>query len=161
MNRSIGVLSVPHQLHGPRFPGYVGDPSYESLVEDLIGGVDFVFEEAAGCRPSVAEKFGSKVLGGNRYLDVDPQRGERKQYGIAEETSKDYLIDAGPDYYRCQFAVEHGKREKVWLGRILDQQFEKGLLVCGSAHGLSFVFRLEAAGFGEVKLYEYIPYHKL
>ncbi len=160
MSQSVQILSIPHQLQGSKFNGYVKDPSYESLLEDLICGVDFVFEEASGRRPSVAEILTGKVLGSDHYSDVDPAPGKREQFGIAEKTGKDCLIDAGPDSYHVHSTAEHLKREKMWLQKILDQPFGKALVVCGSAHGLSFAFRLECKGFS-VQLHEYLPYNKL
>jgi len=167
MSRSIQVLSVLHQLQGPQFEGYVKDRSYELLVKRLIGEVDFVFEEAGG-RQSFAQDFANEVLESGHYLDVDPPLGERQQYGIAEKTGEDFPIDPSqlcsdvtPDICHCAFVNEHRKREELWLQKIQSQVFEKGLLICGISHGLSFAFRLQSAGFNEVELYSYIPYNKL
>lgn len=162
------VLAVPHQLQGPCFEGYVQDPSYERLVNRLVRQADFVFEEAAGRLPSVAQTSTGKILGSGHYLDVDLPPGQRQQYGIAEKTGKDFPIDPSqlcsdvtPDIGDCVFVNEHRKREELWLQKIQSQVFEKGLMVCGTSHGLSFAFRLQCAGFSEVILYSYIPYNKL
>ena len=162
------VLAVPHQLQGTKFSGYVKDSSYESLIEDLVRQVDFVFEEVSGRGPSVAEKLAGEVLGWGHYLDVDPPPDERQQCGIAKKTGEDFPIDpsqlcsdVAPDICHCAFVSEHRKREELWLQKIQSQVFEKGLMICGISHGLSFAFRLQSAGFNEVELHSYIPYSKL
>ena len=168
MSSSMEVLAVPHQLQGPRFKGYVQDRSYERLVNGLLRQADFVFEEAAGRLPSVAQTSADKILGPGHYLDVDPPPDKRQQYGIAEKTGEDFPIDTSqlcsdvtPDIHHCAFVNEHRKREELWLQEIQSQVFEKGLMICGVSHGLSFAFRLESAGFNEVELHSYIPYNKL
>ncbi|HVA71484.1 MAG TPA: hypothetical protein VNF02_00125 [Candidatus Limnocylindrales bacterium] len=168
MSRSMQVLSVLHRLQGLRFKGYVQEPSYERLVNCLMRQADFVFEEAAGRLPSVAQILADKILGSGHYLDVDPPPDERQQYGIAEKTGEDFPIDPSqlcsdvtPDVCHCAFVNEHRKREELWLQKIQAQSFGRSLMVCGSAHGLSLAFRLESAGLSEVRLYEYIPYNKV
>jgi hypothetical protein len=84
MRKSASVLGVPHQLQGPKFAGYVHNPTYSRFIEDLIKReVGFVFEEASGRGPSIAEDLAKSLLGSGHYLDVDPSRDERPKYGIA------------------------------------------------------------------------------
>ena len=169
MSRSMQVLSVLHQLQGPQFEGYVKDRSYELLVKRLIGEVDFVFEEAGGRQSSVAQDFANGALGaGQYYLDVDPTPDERQQYGIAEKRGEDFPVDPSQlcsgvtlDIGHCAFVSEHRKREELWLQKIQSQVFEKGLMVCGISHGLSFAFRLLSVGFSEVRLSQYLPHGKV
>ncbi|HEV2222798.1 MAG TPA: hypothetical protein VGR84_07345, partial [Candidatus Acidoferrales bacterium] len=130
MSNWMQVLAVPHQLQGTKFSGYVKDSSYESLVEDLVREVDFVFEEASGRGPSLAERLAGEVLGAGHYLDVDPKSSEREQYGIARKTGEDFPIDASqlcsnvtPDIRHCAFVNEHRKREELWLQKIQSQVF--------------------------------------
>lgn len=161
-SRKVSVLSVPHQLQGERFPGYVEDASYRSLVESLIPPPPgLVFEEAAGLNPSIAEEVAKELLGVGHYFDIDPSGVERERLGISRETSMGYIIDYTCDSACRQFIGQHQKREEKWLEAILAKEFESALMVCGSAHGLSFAFRLQNAGISEVELHEYIPYHKL
>jgi hypothetical protein len=163
--KSVIVLAVPHQLQGPNFHGYVKDPSYEKLVRDFIGGgVDFVFEEAAGQGPSSAEEIANSVLGPRHYLNIDPPVNERENFGIPAETGFWEPIDrvnAPRDVYENRDLEAHAKREKVWVEKILAQHFVKGLAICGLAHGLSVALRLLFAGVGDKRTYSYAPYHKL
>jgi hypothetical protein len=168
MSQSVYILSILHQLQGPKFDGYVKDPSYQRLVNHLVRQADFVFEEAAGRSPSVAQTSADRILGSGHYLDVDPPPDERQQYGIAKKTGEDFPIDPSqlcsdvtPDICHCALVDEHRKREEEWLRRILDQHFEKGLMICGFSHGLSFAFRLQSAGFNDVGLSQYLPHWKV
>ena len=36
MTKSVMVLSVPHQLQGPEFWGYIKDRAYELALEDWL-----------------------------------------------------------------------------------------------------------------------------
>ena len=64
--------------------GNINDPLYEDLVTDLIQDqtIDFVFEEATGLGPTTAEHLSAKLVGANRYLDLDPPMQERHIFGI-------------------------------------------------------------------------------
>ncbi len=79
MSQSITLLAVLHEFQGPKFHNYVDDPDYKILVEDFISRVDFVFEEAGGKSPSIAEEFADSILKPDHYMDVDLQiaRGPR------------------------------------------------------------------------------------
>jgi hypothetical protein len=158
MSKSVDVLAVPHQLQGPGFRGYVDDPCYSTLLKEQLFGVDFVFEEAAGRGPSIAEELVREGYAKGHYLDIDPPANQRGEYGIASTT-----IDPGhsTSWYSCQMIDEHRKREQLWLKRVENEEFRKALVICGVHHGLSFTFRLEAAGFPDVDLYDYLPFNKL
>ncbi|MGH9692407.1 MAG: hypothetical protein ACRD4C_15235 [Candidatus Acidiferrales bacterium] len=161
MSKSVVVLGTLHQLQGDKFTGYTNDPSYSMLVQNLIDSekIDFVFEEASGRVPSIAGKL-AEPWGSPRYLDIDPPRTERSKYGIAEDTedcSPIHVFDS-PETY-CELIVdEHRKREELWLRRLRETEFERGLVICGIGHGLSFAFRLQSAGL-PVKLFHYMPNH--
>jgi hypothetical protein len=169
VSKSIIILAVPHQLQGPNFNGYIDDPSYSLLVKDKIHGVDFVFEEVSGRGPSTAENLANSKLGPDHYLNIDPTPGERSQCGIKAVAAGGYPIDpwqsVGPgvphDVVECGDVEQCEKRERIWLERVQDKTFSKGLVICGLAHGLSFAFRLVAAGISVEKTDNYIPYHKL
>jgi len=163
MNKHIQVIAVPHQLQGPKFHGHVNDPSYSTLVEAFMrNGVDFVFEEAAGRGPSIAQQLADSVLNPGHYLDIDPPRNERQKYGLAESSGGGCLIDPvnSTDSYEYSDVDEQRKREELWQKRIQMQNFQKGMVICGIAHTLSVAFRLQTNGV-KVEVYTYIPYGKL
>jgi hypothetical protein len=160
------VLAVPHELQGPGFTGFVDVPSYRAAVSELIRfrDVDFVFEEAAGHGPSIAQEVGDSFLKPGHYLDIDPSRSERLQHGMAADSTKTWPIDPCgdfPDVGASLIVDEQRKREEFWLRRIQAQHFSKGLLVCGLAHSLSLAFRLRCAGISVTEALAYIPYNKL
>lgn len=163
MHRLIVVLAVPHQLQGPKFRGFVRDPSYPVLLRDLglIHGIDFIFEEAAGRRPSIAEKCAESEYGSGHYADVDPPVKERPKLGIAEETELPFPIEGTVDTYSELLLDEHRKREEFWVSQILEQDFNKALMVCGIGHGLSLSRRLAEAKVCDVRLLNYAPFSKL
>ncbi len=171
MSKSVVVLAVPHQLQGQEFSGYVEDRAYSLLIQDTIKkGVGFVFEEASGRRPTTAENLVKSVLGPGHYLDVDPPTSERPKYGIANQSGGTCLIGdpcdeivqgLPPDSYEWAIVEEHRKREELWLQGLQAQPFEKGLVICGLGHNLSFAFRLLAVGISVTTVYSYIPHHKL
>ena len=164
MAQTIIVLGTFHQLQGPKFIGYVDDPSYRELVEVLIktNSVDFIFEEASGRGPSIAEEL-AKCLGTDRYQDVDPSRDERNKHGIALETEISIPIDLWsnpPEFYSEQKIQEHQKRENLWITRLQERSFTAGLMICGIAHCLSLSFMLQRFGYA-VTTFNYIPHHKV
>lgn len=161
-SRLVEVLAVPHQLQGPGFQKFVDDPSYRTLLEDLISEVDFVFEEAAGHSPSVADDVAEKILGKGRYMDIDPPVEERPNYGLAGISQDWTPIDPcnSSDVYYTLNIEEQRKREELWVRRMQDQPFKRGLMICGTAHGLSVSFRLASVGF-TVCLHSYLPFNKL
>ena len=168
VKKAVLVLAVPHQLQGMGFIGYVNDPSYRTFVEDLVSeGRDFVFEEAAGQKPSHAEEIADAVLGAGHYLDVDPS--DRAACGISAKTGGREPVDefarVAPgtigDTYEFSIVSEQEKREAYWARMITSQDFKNGLAICGLCHGLSLAFRLESAGIDVSKAFSYIPWHKL
>lgn len=164
MTRSAVVLAVPHQLQGPAFGGYVDDPSYSLLLENVTrDGVDFVFEEASGRTPSTAEQVAVSRLGEDHYLDVDPSVDERPKYGIAKVTGGGGPIDPfrSKDIYESALLDEQRKREDLWVQRVVAQPFKKALIIVGLAHGLSLGFRLASAGIEVRDVFLYIPHEKV
>jgi hypothetical protein len=162
MSQSVQLIGIPHQLQGPKFNGYVEDSSYSDWVEGFIRRVDFVFEEAAGRRPSVAEQHADSILKPGHYMDIDPPVSERHKYGLAEESATGGPIDPchSSDAYESPYVGEQIKREELWQKRIQAQKFDKGLVICGIAHSLSVAFRLQGVGMS-VEVYTYIPHGKL
>jgi len=159
----VTVFAVPHPLQGPGFAGFVDDENYSDLVHGFIrDGVDFVFEEASGLGPSIAEHLAESLLGPGRYLDFDPPLSERHKYGIGIAGGGE-LIEPGISLARYEFATvdENRKREEIWTRRVAAQPFDKGLAICGVCHGLSFAFRLVSSGMHVERSYSYIPHHKL
>ncbi len=145
----------------------VDDPSYVDLIEQVVSGerIDFIFEETSGLGPTAAERLAQSIWGQNHYLDVDPPRGERQKHGISADTGEFYPIDPcdpekSKDVAQWENVEEHIKREELWLQRIKDTAFAKALMICGSAHILSFAYRLRSAEF-DVKALYYMPHHKL
>ena len=119
MTKSVVVLGVTHELQGPRFIGYVDDPSYPLLLKLSMRGVDFVFEEASGLGPSIAENLANSILGPGHYVDVDPSASQRGIYRIVAIDMGDGAIDRNnsPDRY-VPIAVEpHKIREELWARR--------------------------------------------
>jgi hypothetical protein len=165
MTKSVAVLAVPHQLQGPGFRDYVEDPSYPLLLKLLmrVHDVDFVFEEAAGRHPSVADCSATAFHRPAQYLDIDPPPEERPKYGIAMEVGGGAGIDPchSPDYYESSKVDEQRKREELWVSRIVSTPFQKALVIVGVAHGLSVAFRLVSAGVSVAETYVYTPYSKL
>jgi hypothetical protein len=163
MSQTIQLIAVPHQLQGPKFNGYVEDTTYSDWVENFIeAGVDFVFEEASGRGPSIAEQHANSILKPGHYMDVDPPANERRRYGLAEVSATGGPIDPvhSSDVYESPYVGEQIKREELWQKRIESEKFEKGLVICGLAHSLSFAFRLHGAGMS-VTVSTYIPHGKL
>lgn len=163
MSKSAVLLGVPHQLQGLGFRGYVEDPSYSRLVKTLMGGVDFVFEEATGRGPSIAEQLVGFSQRPVQYLDFDPPPDERPKHGIEKLVGGGWPIDPCNSSDVCETSTvgEQRKREELWLDRVLSKPFEKALVIVGLAHSLSFTFRLTSKGINVNESQYYIPYSKL
>jgi hypothetical protein len=163
MTRSVIVLGTAHEFQGPKFTGHVKDPSYVMLIETSIDGCDFVFEEASGRRPTIAEELVNSTLGDGHYLDVDPQASERLQYGIPAETTASWPISMhdSPESYTSMFVTPQRLREELWIKRIDKERFSKALFIVGIGHSLSVAFRLENAGFVIEEARAYTPYNNL
>ncbi|SRR6266567_3097731 len=152
MGRLVVVLATQHELQGAeKRMGSVNDPLYTELLEELVHaeGLDFIFEEATGLGPTIAEKLSLSKLGPKRYLDVDPSLDERERFGIPKVTNNPFMVGPPPDaaFADWQFHEVHAKREKFWIQRMIERDFKAALMICGIAHGLSFTFRLQAAKF--------------
>jgi hypothetical protein len=161
MSRLVIVLATHHELQGAeKRAGNVNDPLYAELLEELVEaeGLDFIFEEATGLGPTIAEKLSQAKLGAKRYLDVDPPRGEREKLGIPTDTNKPFMIGTPPDaaFANWELHQVHAKREELWIQRMMEWDFKKSLMICGLAHALSFTFRLQSAKF-TVKTATYVP----
>jgi hypothetical protein len=159
-SQSMIIFSVLHQIQGPGFQGYVEDPAYASWIKTFLSqGVDFVFEEASGRGPSVAEDLTKARTPEVNYLDVDPSAAERGKYGISS-SSGGGAIDPVHSYdvYETVVLEDQMKREEEWLRRIKASTFTKGLFICGVAHGLSFGAKLQGSGIAVQELYNYIPH---
>lgn len=164
--KKLVVLGTSHQLQGKNFLRIIDDQCYRDLVGQLIlaNRLDFVFEEAAGHSPTDAEllaKAGPQPIG---YMDVDPSKDEREQYGLSGDTGESYRVDlwqSPPCVARTEQIAKHAAREAFWLERIRGQDFTFALMICGGAHCLSFSFRLRGAGFDVESCVNYMPYDKL
>src|SRR5713101_466648 len=168
MDRLVVVLGTSHQVQGAENGRRnIKDPSYSVLVEKLVDTkeIDFIFEEASGLGPTTAERFALPRLGQDRYLDIDPHRDKRHEYGISVDTGSIWPIhpydsSPAPDVANWENVHEHAKREELWLQTIKDQDFGKGLFICRFDHTLSFAFKLRSADF-VVEALSYMPHHKL
>jgi hypothetical protein len=152
MSPRVTVLATLHLIQGAeKRLGNVHDPAYVALLNKLMisEGVDFVFEEASGLGPTIAEKLSVEELGLGRYLDIDPARGDRAKFGISTNSNEPNMIGTPPKvaFANWQVLAVHAKREELWVMRMRQQEFASALVICGLVHLLSFAFRLQAAGF--------------
>jgi hypothetical protein len=155
----VKILAVPHTLQGPHFIGYVKDPSYPKLLDQLFNGVDFVFEECGNKPSSHARDAAVKSLGADRYQDLDPS--DRTAHGIKAKTGGQRLFDpANGRYYEFTSPADQLPREEYWVRIIGGQKFKNALAVVGLAHSLSFAFRLQASGFTVDEAISYTPYDR-
>ena len=148
----VTVLATLHVVQGAeKRVGNVHDPMYVALLDKLMvsEGVDFIFEEASGLGPTIAEKLALEKLGFLHYLDIDPARGDRADFGIPSNSSEPLMIGAPPSvaFANWQILDAHAKREEVWLQRIRQHKFQSALAIVGLVHLLSFAFRVQAANF--------------
>ena len=152
MNPRVTVLATLHVVQGSeKRLGNVDDPMYVSLLNKLMvsEGVDFIFEEASGLGPTIAERLALDQLPFGRYMDIDPARNERPDFGIPSNSSEPHMIGAPPSvaFANWQVLDVHAKREELWLARMRQRKFESALVICGLVHLLSFAFRLQRADF--------------
>src|SRR6202167_14922 len=148
----VTVLATVHVIQGAeKRLGNVHDPMYVELLNKLLvsEGVDFIFEEASGLGPTIAEKLALEQLAFGHYVDIDPARGERLEYGIPANSSEPNMIGSPPtvSFANWQILDVHAKREELWLARMRPRRFQSALVICGLVHLLSFAFRLQAANF--------------
>lgn len=166
MTRSVTVLGTVHQIQGaensPRKNTNIEDPFYLKLVDQLLQGRDFAFEEASEYGPTKLKRRVEQLLGIGHYLDIDPHPDKREALGIGI-TGRSILVNPVgqfSDSYWEEFEGEHFKREEHWMKEITSRNFEESLLVCGYLHTLSMARRLRSAGF-DVESWTYVPYSKL
>jgi hypothetical protein len=146
----VTVLSTLHIVQGAeKRVGNVHDPMYIALLNKLLDseGIDFIFEEASGLGPTIAEKLALEQLAFGHYVDMDPARVERVEFGIPANSSEPNMIGRPPTvaFANWQILDVHAKREELWAQRIEQHKFESALVICGLVHLLSFAFRLQRA----------------
>jgi hypothetical protein len=148
----VTVLATLHVLQGAeKRVGNVHDPMYLALLNKLMisESVDFIFEEASGLGPTIAEKLALERLAFGHYVDLDPARSERAEFGIPTNSSEPNMIGSPPTvaFANWQVLEVHAKREELWLKRMQQRKFESSLVICGLVHLLSFAFRLQDANY--------------
>src|ERR1700693_3060024 len=116
MIKQVTVFGVAHRLQcaEKRSDNNIDDPAYQALVEQMLKNKDFVFEEASGLGPTLAERLSTKKWGSGRYSDIDPSNETRSKHGIAEQTGSYMEIEpAGISCYTldCEIVPEQDKRE--------------------------------------------------
>jgi len=164
VGKSITVFGTSHRLQGAlkaTHLKHINDPDYTRYLGDQLRAnhFDFVFEEATGFGPTIAEDLATRFLGKGHYLDVDPHPTNRSRFGIPPLRDESTPLENG-----CVFHEDldgQAAREELWVKRCTDQIFSCGLFICGHSHTLSLSFRLQAAGFAVVQASVYVPYHKL
>ncbi|HEV2522639.1 MAG TPA: hypothetical protein VGT24_09700 [Candidatus Acidoferrales bacterium] len=152
MNPRVTVLATLHVVQGAeKRVGNVHDPMYVALLNKLMASeeVDFIFEEASGLGPTIAEKIALEQLAFGHYVDIDPARGERPEFGIPGNSSEPQMIGVPPTvaFANWQILDVHAKREELWVRRMREHEFQSALVICGLVHMLSFAFRLQGANF--------------
>jgi hypothetical protein len=152
MSSRVTVLATLHVVQGAeKRIGNVHDPMYVALLNKLLisEGVDFIFEEASGFGPTIAEKLALEKLAFGHYVDIDPAKENRADFGIPAVSSEPHMIGSPPSvaFANWQILDAHVKREEVWLKRIQQHKFQSALAIVGLVHLLSFAFRLQAANF--------------
>src|SRR6267378_1524860 len=152
MNRFVVILGTTHELQGAeKRGGIASDLLYMLLLKRLIVDerIDFIFEEATGLGPTIAEDLSLSKLGPDRYWDVDPPRGEREKFGIPTQSNDPFMVGSPPvaAFANWLFNDVHARREELWIERVRKQDFKRALMICGENHTLSFAFRLTAANF--------------
>ncbi len=150
MNPRVTVLATLHVFQGAeKRLGNVHDPNYVALLNKLMisEAVDFIFEEATGLGPTLAEKLALEKLAFGHYVDIDPARNERLSYGIPLSSAEPNMIGTPPTvaFANWQILDVHAKREELWVKRIQQSRFESALVICGLVHLLSLAFRLKDA----------------
>jgi hypothetical protein len=150
LNPRVTVLATLHVIQGAeKRVGNVHDPMYVALLNKLLvsEGVDFIFEEASGLGPTIAEKLALEQLAFGHYVDIDPSRSDRPDLGIPSNSSEPNMIGTPPTvaFANWQILEVHAKREELWLQRMQQHKFQSALVICGLVHLLSFAFRLQNA----------------
>jgi hypothetical protein len=150
LNPRVTVLATLHVIQGAeKRVGNMHDSMYVALLNQLLvsEAVDFIFEEASGLGPTIAEKMALDQLAFGHYVDIDPARNERPDFGIPSNSSEPNMIGTPPtvSFANWQILDVHAKREELWLQRMQQHEFQSALVICGLVHLLSFAFRLQRA----------------
>jgi hypothetical protein len=150
MGPRVTVLATLHVFQGAeKRLGNVHDPNYIALLDKLMvsEAVDFIFEEATGLGPTIAEKLALEKLAFGHYVDIDPARNDRPAFGIPVSSAEPNMIGTPPTvaFANWQILDVHAKRERLWVERIQQRRFESALIICGLVHLLSLAFRLQDA----------------
>ena len=150
MGPRVTVLATLHVFQGAeKRLGNVHDPNYIALLDKLMvsEAVDFIFEEATGLGPTIAEKLALEKLAFGHYVDIDPARNDRPAFGIPVSSAEPNMIGTPPTvaFANWQILDVHDKRERLWVERIQQRRFESALIICGLVHLLSLAFRLQDA----------------
>ncbi len=148
----VTVLATLHVFQGAeKRLGNVHDPNYIALLNKLMisEAVDFIFEEASGLGPTIAEKLALEKLAFGHYVDMDPARGDRPAFGIPFSSAEPNMIGTPPRvaFANWQILDVHAKREKLWVERIQQRRFDSALAICGLVHLLSLAYRLQEANY--------------
>jgi hypothetical protein len=168
-HRQMVVLGIDHGLHGAeKCPAkkQIADPTYGVLIKKLIADfeLDYIFEEAAECGPTIARNVAD--LGGVGYCDVDLALPNRILSGVESDFDfEDYVIYEindprmpNPEPFATLKKVEtQFGRERLWVARISETSFTKGLMICGYAHLFSVAARLDSLGVKVEKALYYMP----
>jgi hypothetical protein len=160
----VTVLGTLHALQGAeKRLGNVHDPVYVALLNQLMTSeaVDFIFEEASRLGPTIAEKLALEKLAFGHYVDLDPARSERAEFGLPLDSNEPHMIGAPPKvaFAHWQLLDVHAKREELWIKRIQQSEFKSALVICGLVHLLSFASRLQSAKFS-VQAINYANWHR-
>ena len=160
----VTVLGTLHAMQGAeKRLGNIHDPMYVALLNRLMTSeeVDFIFEEATGLGPTIAEKLALERLAFGHYVDIDPPRGKRAELGIPLSSNEPHMIGEPPKVAFAQWQVLDGqaKREELWIKRMQQSEFKSALMICGLVHLLSLAFRLQAAKFS-VQAIDYANWHR-
>src|ERR1700722_13450675 len=120
MTPLVTVLATLNVVQGAeKRIGNVHDPMYVALLNKLMAseGVDFIFEEASGLGPTIAEKLALELLPFGHYVDIDPARGERADFGIPANSSEPNMIGSPPTvaFANWQILDAHARREELWV----------------------------------------------
>ena len=76
MAKHVTLLGTSHRLQGAEKSKFnIDDPIYTVVVDRLMQGKDFIFEEATGLGPTTAEKLAHSKLGPiSTWISTPPQK---------------------------------------------------------------------------------------
>jgi hypothetical protein len=87
---------------------------------------------------------------------VDPSPELAYKSGIVTAAGTPFPEEISPE----EKVEEDVQREELWCKRIAEQNFKRGLVICGYLHTLSITFRLRALGF-RATFDQYMPHEVL